>query len=122
MFACTQTMLDYIGNTTILSAMQDVDQPLDERHIQREVDNQQLFLNGLISEGALIDGTISYLAVDNPPVNLLNGQVVYHYKVTPPPPAESNKFEIEFDVTAITQLSRDINASAAVATPATATA
>jgi len=48
---------------------------------------------------------------------LLNGQIVFHYLLTPPIPAEDIENNFEFDVTGLNNLFSTINASGSSGLP-----
>lgn len=79
---------------------QKVDDPMNRRLIQTLVDSENINLNGLAARGALVgDGNkVEFRESDNPTTELLAGTIRLHVFMTPPIPAESIAYDVEFNV------------------------
>ena len=116
-FAIVQRELDWISNTIVLTLRPWVDNPTNQRLIESITLTAQVWLSSLVSAGALLEGEIEFLQSDNPLNQLLNGQIVFHYLLTPPIPAEDIENNFEFDVTGLNNLFSTINASGSSGLP-----
>lgn len=104
-FIAVRRMFDWIGNTVILSFWQHVDAPTNKRLIETVVDSINIWLNGLIPVGALLGGRLEFRAEDNPATSLLAGMVRFRLFITPPIPAQSLEFVLEYDTSYLAVLS-----------------
>lgn len=104
-FIPQRRMGNYINNTLILTTERDVDSPGNRRQIDGVVGTVQSWLNGLISEGALLPGSkVEFRTEDNPASDVLDG--IYRYRVTQasPTPAEDIRFIVEYDASLLAGL------------------
>lgn len=78
-------MFNWLENTFRLTMMQQVDQPGNYRQIESIVNAQQIHLNGLAAQGALIgQPQVEFRREDNPVSSLLNGLYTFRTSATPP--------------------------------------
>ncbi len=103
-FIPIRRMFNWIGNTVILTIDANVDDPANRRLIDLVLNTLTAFLNGLIPAGALVDGKIEFREDENPVVDLADGKVKFHLTLTPPSPAETMEFVLEYDPTALAAL------------------
>lgn len=103
-FLPIRRMMDWIGNTIILTYWQRVDSPIDRRMTQAVTDSLNIWLNGLAAQGYIIAGRVEFLASDNPDNDLANGIVRFDVDVTPPSPAEQIHFKLEYDASQLSGL------------------
>lgn len=96
-FIPVRRMLDYIANTIVLTYWQYLDAPASKRLIEAITDSVNVWLNGLVAQGALIGGRIEFNASENPVTSLADGKLTFHMYVTPPSPAEEINFIVEYD-------------------------
>jgi len=96
-FIPIRRMFNWIGNTIILTVDRDVDEPGNKRLIQGVVGTIGAFFNGLIAQGALVDGKIEFRADENPVTDLSDGIIRFHNTLAPPSPAESIEFITEYN-------------------------
>lgn len=94
----------WLGNTLVLTYFSQVDSALNRRLIDSVVDSANIFLNGLKGSGAILGGAVVFAAADNPTSELLDGHASFRIYWTPPPPAESIEFLIEYDVANLASL------------------
>jgi phage tail sheath protein FI len=92
-------MADWLGNTTVLTLHQYVDEPGNRRLIDVIVNSINRWLNGLQAEGAILGGRIEFRHDENPTDQLLDGHYVFHLWYLSPTPAEWIETILEVDVT-----------------------
>lgn len=98
-FIPVRRMHNWISNTIILTTWQNVDDPTNTRLIDTVVDSLNIWLNGLVAEGALVGGRVEFRREENPLTDLLNGTVRFHVFIAGSIPAENIEFVLEFDAT-----------------------
>lgn len=103
-FIPIRRMFNRIGNTVILTTDENVDDPLNRRLVDLVQGTLQSYLNGLIAQGALVDGVIEFREDENLVGDLADGKIKWHLKLTPPPPAEELSFVLEYDPDALASL------------------
>ncbi len=103
-FIPIRRMFNWIGNTVILTTDSNVDDPANRRLVDLVLNTLTAFLNGLIPAGALVDGKIEFREDENPVVDLADGKIKFHLTLTPPSPAETMEFVLEYDPTALAAL------------------
>jgi len=113
MFIPVKRMFDYIGNTTVLTIWQKVDDPGNRRLIDAVVNSLQLWLDGLAATEALLGARIEFRQDENPTTELLNGHYVFHIYIAVPTPAEWLDFRVEYWVPYIATLFQDVSLAAA---------
>lgn len=96
-FICVRRMFIWHAQTFILTYWAKVDKPITKRLIQTIIDSENLRLNGLTSQGALLGGRIEFLSEENPTTDLLDGKIKFHTYLTPPVPARVIENVIEYD-------------------------
>lgn len=103
-FIPIRRMLDWISNNIILTAWQRLDSPITRRLIEAVTDALNIWLNGLTAQGAILGGRVEFLAEENPETDLMDGIVRFHLYVTPPGPARSIEFVVEYDASYLSGL------------------
>lgn len=103
-FIPVRRMFNWIGNTLILTAWQLVDWPVRRRTIETVCDTFNCWLNGLTSCEYLLGGRVAFLESENPTLDLLDGIIRFHVYASPPPPARSLEFIMEYDVSYLSAL------------------
>jgi phage tail sheath protein FI len=96
MFISVRRMFDFIGNSTVLTIWQKVDEPGNRRLIDAVVNSLQLWLDGLANSEALLGARVEFRHDENPTTELLNGHYVFHIYIAVPTPAEWIEFRIEY--------------------------
>jgi phage tail sheath protein FI len=97
-FIPIRRMFNWVGNNLILSFWENVDDPTNPRLIDQFLDDSNVWMNGLASIGATLDGRVEFRQEENPVTDLLNGKVKLHVFMAPPVPAQEIEFMVEFDV------------------------
>ncbi|RXZ84584.1 phage tail sheath family protein [Paenibacillaceae bacterium] len=96
-FIPVRRMFSWIQNMIILTYWEYVDRPGDRRLTEAVTDALNLWLNGLVAQGALLGGRVEFQATDNPVEDLADGIVRFHVYATPPSPARDLEFIVEYD-------------------------
>lgn len=104
LFDCTVRMQGYLKNTFQERYLVDVDQPFNRRQIEQILDSAQLWFNSLIADSALLYGSISFNAQNNPSGQVAAGNFVFNVNYTSVPPGKSITFEIQYDPTGLEAL------------------
>jgi phage tail sheath protein FI len=98
-------MLNWIGNSIILTYHQKVDIPMAKRNIETIVDSVNCWLNGLASREFLIGHPhVEFDSDDNPTTDILAGIARFHVYITPPSAMKDLEFILEYDVSQIAAL------------------
>ncbi|MEK0431304.1 MAG: hypothetical protein RL139_1108 [Gemmatimonadota bacterium] len=103
-FIPIRRMFNWFQNTVILTTDRDVDQPGNRRLIDSVIGTIGSLINGLIASEAFIDGKIEFREDENPATDLADGIIRWHVTLTPPSPAESINFVLEYDPAALAAL------------------
>jgi len=86
---------DIVDESIRYSSLQFVDRPINDALIESIVETVNQFLRKLIRDEALIGGECWYDSARNPQTQIELGQLLFNYKLTPPPPFERGTFETE---------------------------
>ena len=78
--------------------------PITKRNVEYVLDSAGIWLNGLVSRGALLGALIKFLQEDNPVTDLADGKLIFRLSITPPPPARVITFNLSYDVQALNNL------------------
>ena len=97
-FIPVSRMFDFVANTMIVTFWDQLDVPMDRRLVDGIVDSANIWLNGLVGDGAILGGRVEMLESENPVTNLMAGLVKFHVYITPPSPAQEIDFTLEYDV------------------------
>lgn len=96
-FISIRRMFNYISNSLILSFWNRIDNPLNKRLIESIVTSANIWLNSLVSSGALLGARVAFLDTDNAITDLMDGVLKFHIYMTPPPPAREIDWMQEYD-------------------------
>lgn len=104
-FIPVRRMFNWIGNTLITTWFQKVDFPITKRKIESIVDSINIWLNGLASREFLIGHPcVQFLESENSTIDLMDGIVRLHVKITPPSPMRELDFILEYDTEQLSAL------------------
>jgi uncharacterized protein len=105
-FISVKRMFKWIANTAILTDWKNLDAPINQRLIDTIQDSNNLWLNTLSGQEALVgsQNRVEVLASENQLTDTLNGKITYHWYITPPTPAEVIHHVIEYDVNNLAEL------------------
>lgn len=92
----------YIANYFQVNFAQYVDSPISVRDGNRVTTEAQQWLNSLVSLGALVNGLVSFLPINNPADQLANGDFVFNVAFANSPNAKSIEFIITPDYNLLT--------------------
>lgn len=90
-------MFNWVGNTLITSFWAKIDDPANKRLIQTIVDSAGIWLNGLVSRGALLGARVEFRDDENTKTDLMDGKLRFHVYMTPPAAAREIDFMQEYD-------------------------
>lgn len=95
---------DVIHESIEYASLQFIDRPIDQAFIDAVIESVNSFLRTLIGRGAIIDGSCTYDANDNPATELSLGHITFAYDFMPPPPAERLTFKSFIDISKLKSL------------------
>ncbi len=90
-------MFNWVGNTLITSFWSKIDDPANKRLIQTVVDSASIWLNGLVSRGALLGARVEFREDENTTTDLMSVKLRFHVYMTPPAAAREIDFMQEYD-------------------------
>ncbi len=97
-FISIRRMFNWHAQTFIQTYWQKLDAPINKRLIQTVIDSENIRLNGLTAQGALLGARVEFHQDENPITSLEDGIIKFHTYFTPPPPAREIDNVIEYDV------------------------
>lgn len=96
-FISIRRMFNWHWQTFIQTYWSRVDAPINKRLIQTIVDSENIRLNGLVAQGAILGGRVTFESSENPTTSLIDGKIKFHTYFTPPTPAREIEDELEYD-------------------------
>ena len=96
-FIPTKRMFYWNHNRFILTYWNDLDKPMTPRLIDKIIDSDQIFLDGLKAGGYILGGRIEFRESDNPLTSLLDGIGSFFIDFTPPSPFRVINFTQELN-------------------------
>lgn len=103
-FIPIRRMFNYLANTFTLTYWKKVDARMGRPMIDNIVTSANTWLAGLTRDGHLVGGRMIYDPDENPVTDLMNGKIIFHMYVTPPPPAQEISARLEFDADYLSKL------------------
>jgi len=97
MWVPSRRMFNWIAAEIILTYWQKISLPIRGVMIDNIISTLNNRLAGLAAAGHLIGGRVEWDASRNPITDLIDGRITFHVLITPPPPAETIIFELEYD-------------------------
>lgn len=94
-FISVRRVKDIIDESIRYFSLQFIDMPITQAVIDAIVESVNQFLRKLCGDGALLGGECWYDPERNPQTQLELGNVLFQYKITPPPPMERITYESE---------------------------
>lgn len=104
MWSVVKRMMDYVGNTTVLTCWQFVGKPILRRLVEQVTDTMQGWLNHLVAREALLYGRILFPRSLNPDIELIAGHITFQVNITPPTPAADIEFLLSYDLAGLAAL------------------
>ncbi len=95
-FDCTIRMQQYLKNEFFLRFLNDVDAPFDRRKVDSIINDAQMWIDSLVSDGHLLSGSVSFNPGNNSTASLVDGDFVFDVKHTTTPPGKSITFNIQY--------------------------
>ena len=96
-FISSRRMVNWHGQTFILTYWQKLDKPTNKRLVQNVVDSENIRLNGLTASGALLGGRVEFLEEENPITDLIDGKIKFHTYLGLTVPTRDIEDIVEFD-------------------------
>ena len=90
-------MFDYVKAALVLNFRSKLDEPILRRNIESVVNSVNVYLNGLVSKGALLGGRVVYADEDNTEADIMDGRLNFRCYITPPTPAREINFTLQYD-------------------------
>lgn len=103
-FDASIRMMMFLTNSFQSRYMTDVDGPLNRSVVDTILNDAGTWLNGLIADGKLLYGQISFNETSNPVSSIVEGDFVFDIKTTTTPVAKSLNFIIRYTTTGINTL------------------
>lgn len=91
-------MFNFLTNTFLTNYISRLDMPVTRRLVDSVLNSANIYLNGLVTKGALLGGRLEFAADENTVTDLMNGSLTFHLYITPPVPAQTIIFTLEYDV------------------------
>jgi len=95
-------MFTYVGTQLVKKFWSKIDRPMTRLLVDSVVNEANIWLASLTTEGKLFGGRIEYLEAENPIENLIVGKVVFHIYLTPTTAAQEIDFVLEYDASYVT--------------------
>lgn len=87
-FISIRRTADVIHESLEQAFLQFLDEPITPAVIDAIRETGNGFMRRLIAQGALVGGEVKYIAANNDPTQIANGQLVFDLEFMPPPPLE----------------------------------
>ncbi|AOZ91629.1 phage tail sheath family protein [Paenibacillus crassostreae] len=104
MFDASIRMLRYLTNSFQRRYGADVDGPLNRSKVDTILNDSGVWLSGLIADGKLLAGAISFNETSNPTSSIVEGDFIFDILTTTTPVAKSLTFRICYTTAGITAL------------------
>lgn len=98
-FIVCRRVYNYQDSTFKLNFFAKVDNPANYRLIESIVNEENLILSTLASQGKIAGGSLTFDIDENPTENILDGHIIFHRKLSPFTPAKVIETVTEFDPT-----------------------
>lgn len=89
-------MFNWVGNTLVTTFWSKIDEPTNPQLVKSVVDSANVWLNGLVARQYLLGAEVSFRSDENPKTDLMDGIMRFHVLMTPPSPARSIEFILEY--------------------------
>lgn len=99
-FINVRRFYSWYDNHLIIDHFERVDEPINRKVLEAIVDSENIFLNGLVSGGALIKGEVKVSEV-NSVETLGAGKLYFDVTITVPTPAKDIEFTVSYDPEAL---------------------
>ena len=103
-FDAGSRMMHYLNNTFLVRYMAEVDNPMSRREIDTILNDAQVWLNALVSEGKLLFAEIQFNETSNPLGDIIQGDFVFDVRHTLTPIGKSLTFKIQYTTQGLSTL------------------
>jgi len=97
-FLSVNRMMKRLANSTVLEFWRRTDGRMTRRFVGALVDEANISMNGLVSNGHLLGGRVEVFPEANPVEDLMAGIIRPHIFATPPSPAQKIDWSLEYDM------------------------
>lgn len=95
-FDCNIRMMIYLTNSFQVQYMNSVDQPLNRARVDSILNDAQVWLNSLVSDGRMLFAEIKFNESSNPVSSIVEGDFEFDIRTTTTPPGKSLTFKIQY--------------------------
>ncbi len=95
-FDCNIRMLIYLTNSFQVQYMNSVDQPLNRARVDSILNDAQVWLNSLVSDGKMLFAEIKFNESSNPVSSIVEGDFEFDIRTTTTPPGKSLTFKVQY--------------------------
>ncbi len=95
-FDCNVRMMMYLTNSFQVNYMKDVDQPLNRAKVDSILNDSQVWLNSMVSDGRMLFAEIQFNESSNPVSSIVEGDFVFDIRTTTTPPGKSLTFRVQY--------------------------
>lgn len=103
-FDSSVRMMYHIANTFQVRYGTEVDKPFNRGRVDTILNDFQEWLDGLISRGALLGGTVVFNETSNPVSDIAEGDFVFDIATTTTPPGKSLTAKVQYTAAGLTAL------------------
>lgn len=103
-FDCNIRMMMYLTNSFQVNYMKDVDQPLNRAKVDTILNDAQVWLNSMVSDGRMLFAEIQFNESSNPVSSIVEGDFKFDIRTTTTPPGKSLIFAVQYTTQGISAL------------------
>lgn len=103
-FDCNIRMMMYLTNSFQKQYMPDVDGPLNRARVDSILNDAQVWLNSLVSDGKMLFAEIKFNETSNPVSSIVEGDFLFDIRTTTTPPGKSLTFAVQYTTQGISTL------------------
>ncbi len=105
-FTSVQRVKTILEDAVVAAMLQFIDLPINKALIDSIRESVNNYIRSLVQRGALVDGSCTYDADDNPPEQIAAGQLVFQINYMPPTSAERITFNTFLDISLLQVLNQ----------------
>jgi phage tail sheath protein FI len=103
-FDCNIRMMMYLTNSFQVNYMKDVDQPLNRAKVDSILNDAQVWLNSMVSDGRMLFAEINFNETSNPVSSIVEGDFKFDIRTTTTPPGKSLTFVVQYTTQGLNSL------------------